>query len=114
MDELRDAVKTDLDPHYSLEEEIRKHLLWSQKNLGRGLRLEEIEDIKGMLSQRGVLDAPEYQDEPALLPRRLRAGTGRTTSMGMRPSMRTAVFEVEADAKSARLESPSRKRKAAD
>jgi hypothetical protein len=52
--------------------------------LGRDLAEAELGDLRGMLSVRGVLPAPEYDDEPQGGPRGLQGGGGRKRKMGMR------------------------------
>ena len=58
---------------------------WSEGKLGRHLEPEELEDLRTMLSVRGVLPAPQYDDEPSRGASGLRGGGGKRQRLGMRP-----------------------------
>ena len=56
---------------------------WTAQREGRKITEAEAADLRGMLAVRGVLPAPDYDDEPRPGPRGLRGGGGRKQKMGM-------------------------------
>ena len=86
MDTLHDAT---MHRYHSkpwlVEMDLEAHVQWSVQRLGRQLTQVEVEDVRAMLSVRGVVPAPEYTDEPQLGPRGVRGGGGRKHKLGMKP-----------------------------
>ena len=87
LDGKADATQQKHRGHtYTLEEDLQQHVAWTEKIKQRMLEQQEIDDLQGMLRVHGVLDPPEYKDEPEVGPRGLRGGGGgRTRNRGMKP-----------------------------
>ncbi len=69
---------------WTVDDDVQARSDWSSRRTGRELTEAEVADLRGMLAVRGVLPAPEYDDEPHLGPRGLQGGGGRKHKMGMR------------------------------
>jgi hypothetical protein len=70
---------------WTTDDDVDAHMQWSEGKLGRHLEPEELEDLRTMLSVRGVLPAPQYDDEPSRGASGLRGGGGKRQRLGMRP-----------------------------
>ena len=87
LDEAHDSTMCRLlGRELTVEEDIQQHCQWSRQNKGRELTPEEVEDVRGMLSRRGVIPAPEYDDGPQSGPRGLSGGGGRKQTTAMTPA----------------------------
>ena len=71
---------------WTIDEDVTAHSRWSEAKLARKLEVHELDDLRAMLSVRGVLPAPEYDDEPTPGPRGLQGGGGKKQRLGMRPT----------------------------
>ena len=86
MDMLHDATMQRYHGKpWLVEMDLEAHVQWSVQRLARQPTEAEVEDIRAMLSVRGVVPAPEYTDEPQPGPRGLRGGGGRKHKLGMKP-----------------------------
>ena len=76
----------------SVEEDVQEHKDWTERRMGNTLSDASIADLEHMLSQRGILQAPPYDDEPDLSSKALKGGGGRTRLMAPRtkPASRAA------------------------
>ena len=68
----------------SVEEDVQEHMDWTESRSGKVLSDASIADLQHMLSQRGILQAPTYDDEPDLSSKALKGGGGRTRLMAPR------------------------------
>ena len=86
MDALHDAT---MERHHGkpwlVEMDVEAHVEWSVQRVQHPLTEAEIEDVRAMLSVRGVVPAPEYTDEPQPGPRGVRGGGGRKHKLGVKP-----------------------------
>jgi hypothetical protein len=88
----------------TLEEDLEQHVAWTQKIKKRRLEQQEIDDLQGMLRVHGVLDPPEYTDEPVLGPRGLRGGGGgRIRNRGMKPHAKGKAARARQQAQAAAM-----------
>ena len=86
MDTAHDNTMTDFKGHqWTVENDVQVHVEWSEHVKGRPLTASEQDDVRTMLTVRGVLQAPPYDDEPARCPAGLRGGGGHKRSAGMQP-----------------------------
>ena len=70
----------------TLEEDLQEHVAWTEKMKKRKLKQQEIDDLQGKLAVRGLLEPPQYDDEPEVGPRGLRGGGGgKRAARGMKP-----------------------------
>ena len=69
----------------SVQNDLDRHLVWSEKITGAAMSSEDKADLLQMLSVRGVLPAPEYTDKPQRLPAS-KLGGGRNKRKTMRGS----------------------------
>ena len=79
----------------SVESDLERHVLWSEKITGAVMSSENKKDLLQMLSVRGVLPAPEYMDKPQRLPAS-KLGGGRNKRNTMRGA-NTATDETLID-----------------
>ena len=80
--------------------DLEAHAEWPSRNIGRALTAAEMEDLRGMLAVRRVVQAPVYDDEPQPGLRGVGGGGGRKHKLGMRappPKRRRAAAEASAD-----------------
>lgn len=87
MDSAHDATVSEFRRQdWILEDDARAHVAWSERNERRPLTEAAQLDVRGMPAARGVLQAPEYDDEPTRGPAAgLRGGGGRRRGAGMQP-----------------------------
>ena len=102
MDKAHDATMERFRRQpWTIELDVEAHAEWSSRKLARTLNAAEMEDLRGMLAVRGVVPAPEYDDEPQPGPRGLRGGGGKKHNLGMRtpePKRRRATAQAPGDA----------------
>ena len=84
LDELHDqTAEIIFEGRASVQEDVQRHVAWSESLKGAEMSPEEVADLTHMLSLRGVLPQPGYTDKPV---RRLasKAGGGRIKRKTMR------------------------------
>ena len=69
---------------WTVDLDVQAHAEWSSRKIGRALSAVEMEDLRGMLSVRGVVPPPDYDDEPQPGPKGVQGGGGRKHKLGMR------------------------------
>ena len=69
----------------SVEDDFQRHVAWTEHRTGSVMSAEARQDLKHMLSLRGVLEPPEYDDKPVRGAFALKAGGGRRQKQTMRP-----------------------------
>ena len=84
MDALHDeTMECFHGAEWTVDDDVRVHSEWTAQREEREITEAEAADLRGMLAVRGVLPAPDYDDEPRPGPRGLRGGGGRKQKMGM-------------------------------
>ena len=98
MDSLHDATMERFRSRaWTVDLDLDAHAAWSSARRGCALSEAELSDLRGMLAVRGVLPAPQYDDEPQPGPRGLQGGGGRKHKMGMRaPAEKRRKVQEEA------------------
>jgi len=62
----------------STDADVEAHRMWSESRTGQTMSQESLADLRHMLGQRGTLEPPQYDDEPAQNKGRLQGGGGRS------------------------------------
>eukprot|EP00438_Fugacium_kawagutii_P029533 Skav228088 [mRNA] locus=scaffold913:453422:454021:+ [translate_table: standard] len=84
LDDLHDQTAAKLfKGKASVQDDVQRHRQWSEALKGSSLSAEELADLQHMLSVRGVLPQPGYQDKPKRGVAS-KAGGGRTQRKVMR------------------------------
>ena len=87
FDTLHDTTMAEYHGHeWTVDDDVAAHKAFSEKITKTPMSPEELTDLRSMLSVRGLLPAPEYDDAPQPGARGLRGGGGRSKATGMRPS----------------------------
>ena len=93
LDEKHDATaKRQFCGNASLEKDIERHVLWSERRKGGPVTAAEKADLVQMLSLRGLLPAPLYTDKPSRMAPS-KEGGGRNKRRTMRGSIEKAEVE---------------------
>ena len=97
LDALHDALAAAIhEGRNSVADDLARHAVWSEgRRGGVALSAEELQDLKGMLSVRGVLPWPEYE-KPSRMPAS-KAGGGRSQRKTMRAVAADKQKESEVD-----------------
>ena len=82
----------------SVEDDVKEHRAWTGGRTGNPLSDASIADLQHMLSQRGILQAPTYDDEPDLSSKALKGGGGRTRLMAPQTKQASRATAVRATA----------------
>ena len=80
----------------SVEDDVQEHMDWTEMRTGAPLSDASKADLHHMLSQRGVLEPPTYDDEPDLQQKALKGGGGRTKLVAPRKSRSSGAVPVRA------------------
>ena len=97
LDTLHDAtMRSFFGRARSVEEDVQEHKDWTERRTGNPLSDASIADLQHMLSQRGILQAPTYDDEPDLSSKALKGGGGRTRLMAPRTKQASRAARARA------------------
>ena len=94
LDALHDATASGIfGGAVSVEDDLARHVAWSEGRRQAPMTAAEVEDLRQMLSLRGMLSAPHYDDRPTKLPAS-KLGGGRKRRKTMR-AMSAAEYTAD-------------------